>query len=184
LLSIVVQHGSDGSIVVRPTEASQLAGIALLVLANLPAAFPVALFLLYPKGWTWKAVALVGGAGLAWVVLVTVWQALNQPWTIHADASRLWMVRRIWGQQTLQRGDLDAIVAASATYWYGKGSRAEPTYYFVDRRGQLAVGVKAGNYARADFEELARYLNVPLKGNFDRGIDDQSKQLIPEAPRH
>jgi hypothetical protein len=180
----VVEHGGDGSIAIRPTPASQLMGTFLLVLINLFAAFPIGLLLLNLATVTWGAVAILGGSAVAWVLVATFWQAGNQPWTIHADANQVWMTRRIFGRQTVRRGALDAIFAASGMYWYGKGgSKAEPTYYFVDRSGRVAAGVKAGNYARADLDALARYLNVPLKGDFDTDINEQLKRFSPETPR-
>ena len=180
----MVEQGTDGSIVIKPSAAAQLAGPTFLVLGNLPAVFPIALLLLYPSGRTWREVAILAGAAVAWVALMTLWQAGNQSWTIHADANQVWMTRRIFGRQTVRRGALDAIFAASGMYWYGKGgSKAEPTYYFVDRSGRVAAGVKAGNYARADLDALARYLNVPLKGDFDTDINEQLKRFSPENPR-
>lgn len=161
----MVDRGSDGSLVIRPSAASQRMGTFLLVLTNLFAAFPVALLLLNLATATWREVVILGGAAVAWVVLVTFWQADNQPWTIHADANRVWMTRRISGRATVQRDALDTIVAGSASYWYGKGgSRVEPTYLFVDRRGQVLASIKARDYAREDIQDLARYLNVPLRG--------------------
>jgi hypothetical protein len=162
----MIEHGSDGNLAIKPSASSQRMGTFLLVLTNLFAAFPVALLLLNLATATWREVVILGGAAVAWVVLVTFWQAGNQPWTIHADANQVWMLRRISGRQTVQRAALDAIIIGSASYWYGKGgSQIEPTYSFVDRRGQVAASVKARDHTREDIQELARYLDVPLKGD-------------------
>ena len=93
----------------------------MLVLANLPAALPVVLLPAYPTGRTWRDVAILGCVSLAWLVVVTYWQAGNQPWFIHADANNVWTTRRIAGRQTVQRAGLAAIVAGSARYLYSKG---------------------------------------------------------------
>ncbi len=77
------------------------------------------------------------------------------------------------------RSDLAAIRAASASYYYKYASETKATYYFLDRRGGISVGVKAGDYARTDVEELARYLGTALKGDFDVDIKQQLKGSAP-----
>jgi hypothetical protein len=165
----LVHGSSDDTILIHPSAASQQAGVFLLLVGNLPVLLPVALFVLYSSSMHWQDVAIIGGAGLAWLVLATVWQAGNQPWTIHADPKTVWTTRPIWGRQTVPRGALDAIVAGAARYTYVKAnSSVEPTYSFVGRGGEILAIVKARDYSSATFQELARYLNVPLKADLDR----------------
>jgi hypothetical protein len=122
--------------------------------------------LIYPVGRTWRDIAILGGIAVAWLAVVTFWQAGNQPWFIHGDANTVWTTRRIAGRQTIQRASLAAIQATSATYLYSKGvSAVEPTYSFVNHEGKVMATVKAKDYSQAEIEELARYLKVPLKAD-------------------